>query len=80
MGDHWLLNGSKIFITNGKVADTYLVTAKTERDKGSRGISGFIVEKRTPCFSFGTKEKRMGIKGSALMNLCSKIVKFQKKI
>ncbi|MCD8238489.1 MAG: acyl-CoA dehydrogenase family protein [Clostridiales bacterium] len=65
MGDYWLLNGSKIFITNGYYADTYYVTAMTDKSKRSRGISGFIVEKGTPGFTFGTKEKKMGIRGSA---------------
>ncbi len=69
MGDYWLLNGTKIFITNGFYADTYFVTAKTDKDKGSRGISGFIVEKGTPGFTFGTKEKKMGIRGSATYEL-----------
>ena len=67
--DGWILNGSKIFITNGYYADTYFVTAVTDRTKGSRGISGFIVEKGTPGFSFGTKEKKMGIRGSATYEL-----------
>lgn len=68
-GDYWVLNGSKIFITNGYYADTYFVTAVTDKTKGSRGISGFIVEKGTPGFSFGTKEKKMGIRGSATYEL-----------
>lgn len=69
MGDHWLLNGSKIFITNGFYADTYFVTAMTDKSQRSRGISGFIVENGTPGFSFGTKEKKMGIRGSATFEL-----------
>lgn len=56
MGDYWLLNGSKIFITNGFYADTYFVTAMTDKSQRSRGLSGFIVEKGTPGFTFGTKE------------------------
>ena len=56
-GDYWLLNGSKIFITNGFYADTYFVTAMTDKSQRSRGISGFIVEKGTPGFTFGTKEE-----------------------
>lgn len=67
--DGWVLNGSKIFITNRFYADTYFVTAVTDKTKGSRGISGFIVEKGTPGFSFGTKEKKMGIRGSATYEL-----------
>ncbi len=69
MGDHWLLNGTKIFITNGFYADTYFVTAVTDKSQGSRGISGFIVEKGTPGFTFGAKEKKMGIHGSATYEL-----------
>lgn len=45
-GDYWLINGSKIFITNGYYADTYFITAVTDKNKGHRGISGFIVEKK----------------------------------
>ena len=69
MGDCWLLNGSKIFITNGFYADTYFVTAMTDKSQRSRGISAFIVEKGTPGFTFGTKEKKMGIRGSATYEL-----------
>ena len=64
MGDHWLLNGSKIFITNGFYADIYFVSAVTDPSQKSRGISAFIVEKGTPGFTFGKKEKKMGIRGS----------------
>lgn len=69
MGDYWLLNGSKIFITNAYYADIYFVGAVTDRSKGSKGISVFIVEKGTPGFSFGSKEKKMGIRGSATYEL-----------
>ena len=69
MGDHWLLNGSKIFITNGYYADLYFVSAVTDRAQGSRGISAFLVEKGTPGFTFGKKEKKMGIRGSATYEL-----------
>lgn len=69
MGDCWLLNGSKIFITNSFYADTYFVTAMTDKSQRSRGISAFIVEKGTPGFTFGTKEKKMGIRGSATYEL-----------
>ena len=68
-GDHWLLNGSKIFITNGSYADIYVVMAMTDKSQGTKGISAFIVEKGTPGFSFGTKEKKMGIRGSATYEL-----------
>ena len=63
-GDHYVLNGSKIFITNAGVADVYIVFASTEPDKGSYGISAFIVDKDTPGFSVGKKEKKMGLYGS----------------
>lgn len=68
-GDYWLLNGSKIFITNGYYADTYIIAAMTDKSQGHRGISTFIVEKGTPGFTFGTKEKKMGIRGSATYEL-----------
>ena len=73
-GDEWVLNGSKIFITNGKEADVYVifaVTGVTEDKKGRKKkmISAFIVEKGTPGFSFGTKEKKMGIRGSSTYEL-----------
>lgn len=66
---HYLLNGSKIFITNGSYADTYVVFAMTQRDMGHKGISAFILEKGMPGFTFGTKEKKMGIRGSATYEL-----------
>lgn len=68
-GDHYVLNGSKIFITNGKEADVYIVFAMTDKSKGTKGISAFIVEKGFPGFSFGTKEKKMGIRGSSTYEL-----------
>ncbi|MEG0806401.1 MAG: acyl-CoA dehydrogenase [Lachnospiraceae bacterium] len=68
-GDEYILNGSKIFITNGKEADIYVIFAMTDKSKGTKGISGFIVEKGTPGFTFGTKEKKMGIRGSATYEL-----------
>ena len=68
-GDHYVLNGSKIFITNGGKADTYIVFAMTDRSKGTKGISGFIVEKGFPGFRIGTKEKKMGIRGSSTTEL-----------
>lgn len=63
-GDHYILNGSKIFITNAGEADVYIVFASTTPDKGSYGISAFIVDKDTPGFSVGKKEKKMGLNGS----------------
>jgi len=63
-GDKYLLNGSKIFITNGPVADILLVYAKTEPDLGAKGISAFIVEKDFPGFSVSRKLKKCGMRGS----------------
>ncbi|CRK84498.1 short chain acyl-CoA dehydrogenase [Neobacillus massiliamazoniensis] len=63
-GDKYILNGSKIFITNGGVADTYITFAVTNPELGSKGISAFIVEKDTPGFSVGKKERKMGLHGS----------------
>jgi butyryl-CoA dehydrogenase len=68
-GDHYILNGSKIFITNGGKADTYIVFAMTDKSKGTKGISAFIVEKSFKGFSIGTKEKKMGIRGSSTTEL-----------
>lgn len=69
MGDHWLLNGTKIFITNAAYADVYIIIAMTDKSQGTRGISAFIVEKTFPGFSVGKKEKKMGIRGSATCEL-----------
>ena len=68
-GDHYVLNGSKCFITNGNVADTFVVFAMTDKSKGNHGISAFIVESTFPGFSVGKKEKKMGIRGSATCEL-----------
>ncbi|MDR0965962.1 MAG: acyl-CoA dehydrogenase [Myxococcales bacterium] len=68
-GDSYVLNGSKIFITNGKEADIYVVFAMSDKARGTRGISAFLVEKGVPGFSFGSKEKKMGIRGSATYEL-----------
>ena len=73
-GDEWVINGSKIFITNGKEAEVYVIFAVTgmiEKKPGKfmKEISAFIVEKGTPGFSFGTKEKKMGIRGSSTYEL-----------
>ena len=68
-GNEYVINGSKIFITNGYYADTYIVTAQMDKSKGHRGIAAFIVEKGTPGFSFGKKEKKMGIRSSATYEL-----------
>ena len=63
-GDHYVMNGSKIFITNGYVADVFVVFAMTDKSKGTRGISAFIVEKDFPGFSVGKHEEKMGLHGS----------------
>ena len=68
-GDHWVLNGSKIFITNAAYADVFIVMAMTDKSKGTKGISAFIVEKSFPGFSIGKKEAKMGIRGSATCEL-----------
>ena len=68
-GDEWLINGSKIFITNAQVADTYIVFAMTDKAAGTRGISAFIIENGTPGFTFGPPEKKMGIRGSSTCEL-----------
>ena len=72
-GDEWVLNGSKCFITNGKEADIYIIIAVTgiieKRGRKVKEISAFIVEKDTPGFTFGTKEKKMGIRGSSTYEL-----------
>src|SRR5690554_8157648 len=64
MGDYYLLNGTKNWITNGNTASTYLVIAHTHPEKGHRGINAFIVEKGWEGFEIGLKEKKMGIRGS----------------
>ena len=64
-GDEYVLNGSKIFITNCGYADVYVVTAMTDRERGTRGISAFIVEKDTPGFSVGERERKLGIRASS---------------
>ena len=64
-GDEYVLNGSKIFITNAPFAEVYIVFAKTDPAKGTRGMSAFIVEKGTPGFSVGEAEHKLGIRGSS---------------
>lgn len=68
-GDNYILNGSKIFITNGGVAETFIVFAMTDKSKGTKGISAFIVEKSFPGFSLGKKEEKMGIRASSTTEL-----------
>ena len=68
-GDHYILNGTKQWITNGGEAEIYTVFVLTDKSKGARGASCFIVEKGTEGFSFGKKEDKMGIRGSATREL-----------
>lgn len=68
-GDHWVINGSKIFITNGGVADTFVIFAMTDKEKGNHGISAFIIEKDFPGFQVGAHERKMGIRGSSTCEL-----------
>ncbi|MDA8174440.1 MAG: acyl-CoA dehydrogenase family protein [Nitrospiraceae bacterium] len=68
-GDHYVLNGTKQWITNGGEAEIYTVIAITDKTRGARGASAFVVEKGTPGFSFGKKERKMGIRASATREL-----------
>jgi len=68
-GDHYILNGSKIYITNGPVADVLLVYAKTDKDRGNQGVSAFIVEKDFPGFKVAQKLVKMGFRGSQTAEL-----------
>jgi acyl-CoA dehydrogenase len=68
-GDHYIINGSKVFITNGGEADVYIVFASTNPEAGSRGVSAFIVEKDTPGLIVGKDEKKMGLHGSRTVQL-----------
>jgi len=68
-GDEYVLNGTKIFITNGERADTYVIIASTDKSKGHQGITAFIVEKGTPGFTFGKKEHKLGIRASSTCEL-----------
>jgi len=68
-GDHYVLNGIKHFITNGGDADIYTIIAMTDKTKGARGASAFIVEKGTPGFTFGKKEDKLGIRASSTREL-----------
>lgn len=78
-GDCWILNGSKIFITNAYYGDTYVVFASKDRSLGHKGISAFIVEKGAPGFSFGQKLKKLGIKSSATYELIFEECKIPKE-
>ena len=68
-GDHWVLNGSKIFITNAGFANVFVIFAMTDKSLGTKGISAFIVERDFPGFSVGAHEKKMGIRGSSTCEL-----------
>ena len=68
-GNDYVLNGSKCFITNAGPAEIYFILAMTDKEQGTRGISGFIVEKGTPGFTIGKKEEKMGIRASATSEL-----------
>ena len=78
-GDHYLLNGTKNWITNGGSADYYIVIAQTDKDKGHRGINAFIVEKGMNGFSIGPKEDKLGIRGSDTHSLMFHNVKVPKE-
>ena len=78
-GDYWLLNGTKIFITNAGPAEIYIVFAMTDKEKGNRGITAFIVEKDMEGFSIGKHEEKMGIRGSATAELVLEDVKVPKE-
>ena len=79
MGDHYLLNGTKNWITNGGSASTYLVIAQTDADKGHRGINCLIVERGMEGFIVGAKEDKMGIRGSDTHTLMFQDVKVPKE-
>ena len=68
-GDHYVLNGMKQWITNGGEAEIYSVIAMTDKNKGARGATAFIIEKDTPGFTFGKKENKLGIRASATREL-----------
>lgn len=79
MGDYYLLNGNKVFITNAGYADIYIIFAMTDPSKGTKGISAFIIEKDMEGFTVGPKEKKMGIRGSSTCELIFKNVKVPKE-
>lgn len=74
-GNDYILNGTKIFITNAGEADVYIIFAMTDKSQGTRGISAFIVEKGMPGFTVGQHEKKLGIRGSATSELIFKDVR-----
>lgn len=79
MGDHYLLNGTKNWITNGSSASTYIVIAQTDKAKGSKGINALIVEKGMEGFTIGPKENKLGIRGSDTHSLMFSDVKVPKE-
>jgi alkylation response protein AidB-like acyl-CoA dehydrogenase len=78
-GDHYILNGTKNWITNGNSASVYLVMAQTDAEKGSRGINTFIVEKNWPGVTVGAKENKLGIRGSDTHSVMFQDVKVPKE-
>ena len=78
-GDGYILNGTKIFITNAGEADVYVIFAMTDKTKGTHGISAFIVEKGMPGFTVGQHEKKLGIRGSATSELIFNNVRLGKE-
>lgn len=79
MGDHYLVNGTKNWITNGNTADFYIVIAQTDKEKGHRGINALILEKGMPGFEVGPKEDKLGIRGSDTHSLNFNDVKVPKE-
>lgn len=78
-GDSWVINGSKCFITNASVGETFVITAVTDKSKGYKGISSFILEKGTKGFSTGKKENKMGLRGSDTATLVFEDVRLPKE-
>ncbi|MEG0470435.1 MAG: acyl-CoA dehydrogenase family protein, partial [Longicatena sp.] len=77
-GDDYIINGSKIFITNAGEADIYVIFAMTDKSQGTRGISAFILEKGMPGFTIGKHEKKLGIRASATCELIFNNVRISK--
>ncbi|MEG0093122.1 MAG: acyl-CoA dehydrogenase [Erysipelotrichaceae bacterium] len=78
-GDDYIINGSKIFITNAGEADVYIIFAMSDKSQGTRGISAFILEKGTPGFTIGKHEKKLGIRASATCELIFNNVRLPKE-
>jgi butyryl-CoA dehydrogenase len=79
VGDHYILNGTKVFITSATDADIFIIFAMTDKSKGTRGISAFIVEKDSPGFSLGTVEDKLGIRASGQAELVFQDCKIPKE-